>query len=257
MTRLLVLAAAFALVLPSVAEARTTKVFFTQGEQLAPVKRSVKSGPGPAVAALLAGPTAEETKAGYASTIPKGVTMISSVVKDDTVTFTLSDDFASADVTYLARVSQLVYTATSGTGVHKVSVRGHVFTRDDFAAPDEYTAPKPPNLKIPQRKDAKAIQVKLANLGYLPTDGITGAMDYRTMQAVLAFQSWEGLDRDGVVGPKTLARLDTAGRPAPLDKSLSRSGSVGIIKWRWVLSTQAKVPVLELTATSLFQLRDA
>jgi acyl dehydratase len=41
-----------------------------------------------------------------------------------------------------------------------------------------------------------------------------------------------------------------------IDKSLSRSGSVGIIKWRWVLTTQAQVPVLELTATSLFQLRE-
>ena len=52
-----------------------------------------------------------------------------------------------------------------------------------------------------------------------------------------------------------------------MEKSLSRSGSVGIIKWRWVLTAQAqpspaatapaKVPVLELTATSLFQLREA
>lgn len=42
-----------------------------------------------------------------------------------------------------------------------------------------------------------------------------------------------------------------------IEKSLSRSGSVGIIKWRWVLTTQAQVPVLELTATSLFQLREA
>jgi len=42
-----------------------------------------------------------------------------------------------------------------------------------------------------------------------------------------------------------------------MEKSHSRSGSVGIIKWRWVLTTQAQVPVLELTATSLFQLRGA
>jgi acyl dehydratase len=37
---------------------------------------------------------------------------------------------------------------------------------------------------------------------------------------------------------------------------LSRSGSVGIVKWRWVLTTQAGVPVLDLTATSLFQIRE-
>jgi acyl dehydratase len=37
------------------------------------------------------------------------------------------------------------------------------------------------------------------------------------------------------------------------EKRLSRSGSVGIVKWRWVLTTQAAVQVLDLTATSLFQ----
>jgi acyl dehydratase len=37
---------------------------------------------------------------------------------------------------------------------------------------------------------------------------------------------------------------------------VSRSGSVGIVKWRWVLTTQANVPVLDLIATSLFQIRE-
>jgi acyl dehydratase len=36
----------------------------------------------------------------------------------------------------------------------------------------------------------------------------------------------------------------------------SRSGSVGIVKWRWVLTTQANLPVLDLVATSLFQLKE-
>src|SRR3954447_14664152 len=39
-----------------------------------------------------------------------------------------------------------------------------------------------------------------------------------------------------------------------LESRVSRSRSVGIIQWRWFLTTQ--VPVLELTATSLFQLRE-
>jgi acyl dehydratase len=42
-----------------------------------------------------------------------------------------------------------------------------------------------------------------------------------------------------------------------LETRLSRSGSVGIVKWRWVLTTQAAVPVLDLIATSLFQIREA
>jgi acyl dehydratase len=42
-----------------------------------------------------------------------------------------------------------------------------------------------------------------------------------------------------------------------LQTSHSRSGAVGIVKWRWVLTTQAGVQVLELIATSLFQIRQA
>jgi len=41
-----------------------------------------------------------------------------------------------------------------------------------------------------------------------------------------------------------------------LETRLSRSGSVGIVKWRWVLTNQAGVAVLDLVATSLFQVRD-
>ena len=43
-------------------------------------------------------------------------------------------------------------------------------------------------------------------------DGIEG---YRTQQAVMAFQAWNGLQRDGVVGPQTSAALAKAKRPKP------------------------------------------
>ncbi len=39
------------------------------------------------------------------------------------------------------------------------------------------------------------------------------------------------------------------------ESRVSRSGAVGIVKWRWNLTTGAGVPVLDLVATSLFQLR--
>jgi hypothetical protein len=63
------------------------------------------------------------------------------------------------------------------------------------------------------------VQRKLVALGYLPSSAVTGTYDYRTMQAVLAFQAWTGLSRDGIVGPKTLAKLETAGRPLPRDRT--------------------------------------
>jgi acyl dehydratase len=38
-----------------------------------------------------------------------------------------------------------------------------------------------------------------------------------------------------------------------LEKKFSKSGSVGIVRWRWSLLTQAGTTVLEMTATSLFE----
>ncbi|HSD03050.1 MAG TPA: L,D-transpeptidase family protein [Gaiellales bacterium] len=60
-----------------------------------------------------------------------------------------------------------------------------------------------------------AFQVRLAALGYLPPGYASGAYDYQTMQATMAFQGWEGLTRDGVAGPNTMRALRTAERPAP------------------------------------------
>jgi acyl dehydratase len=41
-----------------------------------------------------------------------------------------------------------------------------------------------------------------------------------------------------------------------METRISRSGSVGIVKWRWVLTKLANLPVLDLIATSLFQIRE-
>jgi lipoprotein-anchoring transpeptidase ErfK/SrfK len=66
------------------------------------------------------------------------------------------------------------------------------------------------------------IQARLAQLGYLPAEAVSGVGDERTRQAIVAFQGWEGLDRDGVAGPATLARLGKASRPTPLSGSGAR-----------------------------------
>ena len=59
------------------------------------------------------------------------------------------------------------------------------------------------------------LQHRLATLGYLPAGYATGTYDYRTLQAVMAFQGWEGLVRDGIAGPITQRRLAEARRPTP------------------------------------------
>ena len=78
------------------------------------------------------------------------------------------------------------------------------------------------------------MQTRLVTLGYLPTSAVTGTYDYRTMQAVLAFQAWSGLQRDGIVGPMTQAKLKTAGRPLPLDRT-SKGRRVEIYRARGVV----------------------
>ena len=54
------------------------------------------------------------------------------------------------------------------------------------------------------------------------------------MQAVIAFQAWTGLARDGVVGPMTQAKLRSAGRPLPLDRT-SKGRRVEIYRARGVV----------------------
>ena len=63
--------------------------------------------------------------------------------------------------------------------------------------------------------DPRNVQKRLASLGFLPADSATGSWDARTSHAVLAFQAWEGLARDAIVGPQTLAALENARRPRP------------------------------------------
>lgn len=213
MRRLFLLVAVLVLGLPAVAEAKSIKIYVLRGEALTSVKRQAASGPEAAVKVLLQGITAAERKKGYGSAIPNGVTLTSAKADDEKVVLELSSAFAAADVSYLARVAQIVYTATAAAGVDEVEIRGRTFTRADFAPPEEYAAPKPPAKKPASPREPEALQTKLAQLGYLPEDAVTGKWDYRSAQAVLAFQSWEGLERDGVVGEMTRERLDGAGRP--------------------------------------------
>lgn len=61
----------------------------------------------------------------------------------------------------------------------------------------------------------RALQSALARLTYLPPDGVDGAFGEQTWHAVVAFQGWSGLIRDGVAGPLTLRALAHARRPVP------------------------------------------
>ena len=64
------------------------------------------------------------------------------------------------------------------------------------------------------------VQRRLVALRYLPAGAVTGGANYRTSQALTAFQAWNGLTRDGVAGPATRARLGAVARPRPKPQAI-------------------------------------
>ena len=69
---------------------------------------------------------------------------------------------------------------------------------------------------------AASVQHRLVALRYLPASAVTGRWDYRTRQALLAFQGWQRLERTGTAGPTTLAALRTATPPQPRHRTSGR-----------------------------------
>ncbi len=83
-------------------------------------------------------------------------------------------------------------------------------------------APPPvPTLRLGSRgASVRRLQERLVARRYLPWGAATGVFDERTWHAVVAFQGWQGLGRDGVVAARTWRALDRARTPvAPPDMS--------------------------------------
>jgi lipoprotein-anchoring transpeptidase ErfK/SrfK len=227
--------AAFALVLvPGGAgsPSATVKVAFLQGEQVVYVDRN-GSTLRQAVAALLAGPTAAERTRQVASAVPAGTPLRVVSVANGVATVDLGERFATGvkAASLSARVTQLVLTATSVQGVKSVRLLvkggtplglfpGHVTSRPitlrDVTRPDVpppgAPAPGPPT---DPTAAVRALQQRLADLSFLPTEAVDGKAGEQTRFAVIAFQKWQGLDRDGVAGPATQVALTSATRPTP------------------------------------------
>jgi len=223
--------------------AATGNIYFTAGEQFKPVERTVPDSGRrlPTVLGfLLAGPTKAERALGLGTAIPSGTKVLSESFDASTGTASIRFNSrfiytrkivqtrADAIKEYRGRAGEVVFTATSLPEVKAVrlSVPGKepvTLRRSGFAEPakpPKITKPAPP--RGPKPTDIRGIQRALANLRYLPTSAVNGRYDDRTKQAILAFQSWNGLDRDGVGGPKTTASLRTAGIPKPGLKTAAR-----------------------------------
>jgi hypothetical protein len=77
-------------------------------------------------------------------------------------------------------------------------------------------APAVATLRLGSRgADVRSLQRSLARLSFLPSSGVDGAFGAQTWHAVVAFQGWNHLQRDGVVGPRTRTALGRARLPTP------------------------------------------
>ncbi len=214
------------------------ELYFTSGEQFRKVRRELPvqgSAVESAVEALVAGPTEREERLRVEAQtqIPDGVQVRDVTVADDgTATVALSSDFLAgvpraeskrsrAQREALdARLGQVTYTLTQFPRVEEAKVvSGGIgvepaLDREDYAKPPRRPASEPAPRGSPDT-GTRAVQRRLARLRYLPKGAVDGLDGYRTRQAVIAFQSWEGLARDGIVGPITSAALAEARRPKP------------------------------------------
>lgn len=232
------------------------KVYSTEGEQFDPVEKEVPSADAPEAAteALLDVP-ADRTY------IPQGTEVEGVDVKPSgEAVVELSDEFLGdipADPqrrtrrqteAVEGRVAQVAYTLTSLKDVDRVEVRSGGIAvapakdRADFAEPARTPPPPPAGGRYgAQVSGTRSLQQRLAELSYLPQSGVDGVLGYQTEQAVMAFQSWEGLDRDGVAGPATKAALATAKRPRTSVKRPKRLIEVRIGKGVVLLVRKGRV----------------
>jgi lipoprotein-anchoring transpeptidase ErfK/SrfK len=217
----LVAGAALALAAPSGAAVHGDVWYLRAGE---PVKvgRTAPGIPG-LVRSLLAGPTKRERSRGIASAIPARTPALDVRIERRVVTVDLGARFAAGrqETSLTARVGQLVRTLRSVPGVAGVRVRieGGVpiglFPGYDLRR----TVREPVDTGRPA--GLRETQMLLADLGFLAPAGVTGAADDETAVAVLAFEKWAGLPRDGALDEGVRAALGRATRPAPI---LRRAG---------------------------------
>ncbi|MFL5870036.1 MAG: L,D-transpeptidase family protein [Solirubrobacterales bacterium] len=218
-------------------------LYFTSGEQFRKFTRDLPvsgSEVQTATEALLAGPTEAERTAEVPAqtTIPRGVELVGSSLEDGVARVELSDRFLlgiptdpdrrgrEQQATLDARIGQVTYTLNQFEGVRAIEIQAGGETVATGERPADYAKPSggPPLFRAEHRKQPKQaaktpgtreIQQRLAELRFLPRSAVDGVNGYRTQQAVIAFQAWNGLGRDGVVGPQTTAALASAHRPRP------------------------------------------
>ena len=252
--RLLILLAIGCVVLGSAGSsalaAAKVKVFFARDDRLQTVERAVPAGGDRlqvAVTALFRGPNAIERRDGIRSAIPKRVVVQEILVANGVAFLRLPENFAvggSGDTVDL-RLAQIAHTVTGAADVAGVRILlgdeavpapgsdpGAVITLGSLTK-REIIGPVPVGIA--------ALQRRLVQLRYLSANAVNGRLDYRTSQALVAFQAWEGLSRTGEGNLATRQRATIAKIPVPRARSRSRRIEVNRFKGVALLIERGRV----------------
>jgi hypothetical protein len=146
----------------------------------------------------------------------------------------VSLNFALGDAQSLdARLAQLVHTVSGLEGAKSVLllvnggtvygmfpgiVTSRPITLKYLETPNVPVSQPPPETTTAPVPGLLGTQKKLVALGFLLPSDADGKDGPETQTAVIAFQKWAGLDRDGEIGPKTLAALRSATHPVPITR---------------------------------------
>jgi lipoprotein-anchoring transpeptidase ErfK/SrfK len=127
-------------------------------------------------------------------------------------------------------------TGTLTRGTHWVEIRWDNDNESaQYVSVDAFdiagTLPSPGSLST---SEVKWAEQRLTDLSYRPGT-IDGVKDKYTKSAVIAFEEWEGLPRDGVLGSAVWTRLQTAVRPTPLKTSPGTNPWIEVDKAKQVL----------------------
>ena len=201
-------------------EPKTVDVAFVKNGWIVRVERVVPKVMTPqelALRELTQGPTKLERRRGIRTALPDG-TRLRALRTDGTTwfaSFSRSTFGAGSARTRRTRLWQIAATlAPFGAQADlAVAAEGRFLTVVRIGV-------RPGLVRLEQgEKDypyaVRGVQLRLAKLGYLDRSDVTGADDYLTEQALLAFQGWEGLDRTGTVTGQTQLALLSARAPRP------------------------------------------
>ena len=214
---------------PPTIEPATVEVAFVRNGRLVRVERVVPKSVAPelhALKELVQGPTRAERRRGLRTAIRPGVRVRFVRADGDlwVARFTRSLFApAAADTTRrrLAQISATLSPLRRDASYLALTTEGRFVTMLRLGVrPGPWRAAEG---ETGYDFSVRGVQLLLWMLGYLSRGDVTGTLDYRTSQALLAFQGWERLARTGGVTEEVQVELLRADRPEPRSRRPGRS----------------------------------